>query len=163
MSKFSAAQIGKTALTLVIMTSVLGVAFGESAYRKACYLNFLALESFPTMNPLRRDKLVSQIEYEDEIGLKHRLFVFESPIDGEKSSCRVLVTDEDYRVTSSWNADRSDKLLNVGFMNHTNPPVLEIVRCNDDENALVCEHLCLHMGVLQSFQYKPSGSRVVAR
>ncbi|PQO27072.1 hypothetical protein [Blastopirellula marina] len=163
MSKFSAAQIGKTALTIVIMTGVLGVAFGESVYKKACYLNFLALESFPTMNPMQRDKLVSQIDYEDEIGLKHRLFVFESPIDEEKSSCRVLVTDEDYRVTSSWNADRSDKLLNVGFMDHTHPPVLEIVRCSDENNSLVCEHLCLHMGVLQSFEYKPTGSRVTAR
>ncbi len=163
MRKFSTAQIGKTVLTFVIMAGVLGVAFGESAYQKARYLNFLALESFPTMNPLQRDKLISQIDYEDEIGLKHRLFVFESPISKEKSTCRVLVTDEDYHVTSSWNADRTNKLLNVGFMDHTNPPVLEIVRCSDDKSALVCEHLCLHMGVLQSFEYKPNSRKVATR
>ncbi|RCS52911.1 hypothetical protein DTL42_08800 [Bremerella cremea] len=163
MRKFSTAQIGKTVLTFVIMAGVLGVAFGESAYKKACYLNFLTLESFPTMNPLQRDKLVSQIDYEDQIGVKHRLFVFESPTGKDKLACRVLVTDENYHVTSSWNADRKDKLLNVGFMQHSDPPVLEIVRCNEDKNALVCEHLCLHMGVLQSFEYKPSNTRVASR
>lgn len=163
MRNFSAAQIGKTVLTFVIMAGVMGVAFGQSAYEKVCYLNFLALESFPTMNPLQRDKLVSQLEYEDEIGLKHRLFVFESPTGKDKSTCRVLVTDENYHVTSSWNADRTDKLLNVGFMNHADPPVLEIVRCNEDKNSLVCEHLCLHMGVLQSYEYKSNKTRVASR
>lgn len=163
MRKLFTAQFGKTALTFVIMAGVLSVAFGESVYDKACYLNFLALESFPTMNPLQRDKLVSQIDYEDEIGLKHRLFVFESPVNNQKSTCRVLVTDENYNVTSSWNADRTNKLLNVGFMKHTSPPVLEIVRCSNASDSLSCEHLCLHMGVLQSFEYKPSKSHVIAR
>lgn len=156
MGSISPAKLGKSALTLAIMVGILGVGFGESLYEKACYLNFLALESFPTMNPFEREQLISQIDYEDESGLKHRLFVFETPIGEQMSSCRVVATDQDYRVTSTWNANRSDRLLNVGFMQHTDPPILELVRHTPDQSSLVCEHFCLNMGVLQNYDYQPT-------
>ncbi|MEW4455386.1 hypothetical protein AB1L30_22140 [Bremerella sp. JC817] len=155
MGNTSTAQFLKSSLTVIIMVGVLGVAFGESLYRKANYMTFLAIESFPTLNLLHRDKLVSENKFEDEGGMVHRLFVFESASSDAKNTCRVVVTDENYHVTSSWNADRDEKLLNVGFMEHTSPPVIEIVRHDASKRALVCEHLCLHMGVLQAYQYKP--------
>lgn len=155
MGKISPAQFAKSAITVVIMVGILGVAFGESLYRKANYVTFLTTESFPTMNPLHRDKLVSENSFTDEGGITHRLFVFESDATGGTTTCRVVVTNDDYHVTSSWNADRANKLLNVGFMEHTSPPVLEIVRHDSKKRALTCEHLCLHMGVLQAYQYRP--------
>ncbi|MBA2113269.1 hypothetical protein [Bremerella alba] len=163
MAKISTAQFAKSALTVVMMVGILGVAFGESVYRKANYVTFLTTESFPTMNPLHRDKLVSQNSFTDEGGIMHRLFVFESDAEGETTTCRVVVTDQDYQVTSSWNADRSNKLLNVGFMEHTSPPVLEIVRHDSTKRALTCEHLCLHMGVLQAYEYRPREDGPIAQ
>jgi len=163
MGKISPAQLAKSTLTVVIMVGILGVAFGDSLNRKANYVTFLTTESFPTMNPLHRDKLVSQNKFTDEGGVTHRLFVFESAASGGTTTCRVVVTDDDYHVTSSWNADRADKLLNVGFMEHTSPPVLEIVRHDTSKRALICEHLCLHMGVLQAYQYRPREERPVTR
>lgn len=154
MGKITPAQFAKSAVTILIMVGILGVAFGESLYRKATYVTFLTTESFPTMNPLYRDKLISENSYTDEGGIKHRLFVFEADAGDNATTCRVVVTDENYHVTSSWNADRSNKLLNVGFMEHTSPPVLEIVRHDTDTRSLTCEHLCLHMGVLQAYQYR---------
>lgn len=163
MGKISPAQFAKSAITVVIMVGILGVAFGDSLYRKASYVTFLTTESFPTMNPLYRDKLVSQNSFTDEGGIMHRLFVFESDGGDGTTTCRVVVTDQDYHVTSSWNADRSNKLLNVGFMEHTSPPVLEIVRHDSNKRALTCEHLCLHMGVLQAYQYRPRDKAVVTQ
>lgn len=163
MGKISPVQFAKSALTVVVMVGILGVAFGESVYRKATYATFLATESFPTMNPLYRDKLVSQNSFTDEGGITHRIFVFESDAGDNTTTCRVVVTDRDYNVTSSWNADRANKLLNVGFMEHTSPPVLEIVRHDSDKRALICEHLCLHMGVLQAYQYRPREKGPVTR
>ncbi len=129
MGKMTAAQFAKSAITVAIMAGILGVAFGESLAKKANYVTFMATESYPTMNLLHRDKLISENSFEDEGGYMHRLFVFESADSTEKkTTCRVVVTDENYHVTSSWNADRNEKLLNVGFMEHTSPPVLEIVR-----------------------------------
>lgn len=163
MGSISPAKLGKSALTIAIMVGILGVGFGESLYKKACYVNFLALESFPTLNPMHREHLITEIDYEDQSGLKHRLFVFETPVNDQVSSCRVVATDENYRVTSTWNADRNDKLLNVGFMQHTNPPVLELVRHTPDETALICEHFCLNMGVLQNYDYKSNKDAPVTR
>ncbi len=163
MGKISPAQFAKSAVTIAIMVGILGVAFGDSLYRKANYLTFLTTESFPTMNLLQRDKLVSQNSFTDEGGITHRLFVFESDAGSDTTTCRVVVTDEDYHVTSSWNADRSNKLLNVGFMEHTSPPVLEIVRHDSQKRALTCEHLCLHMGVLQAYQYRPRDKSIVTQ
>lgn len=163
MGKISPAQFAKSAITVVIMVGILGVAFGESLYHKANYVTFLTTESFPTMNPLHRDKLVSENSFTDEGGITHRLFVFESEGSGGTSTCRVVVTDENYHVTSSWNADRADKLLNVGFMEHTSPPVLEIVRHDSNKRALTCEHLCLHMGVLQAYQYRPRDKGILTQ
>ncbi|PQO36934.1 hypothetical protein C5Y96_07160 [Blastopirellula marina] len=163
MGKISPAQFAKSAITVVIMVGILGVAFGESLYRKANYVTFLTTESFPTMNLLYRDKLVSENSFTDEGGIKHRLFVFESEDHGGTSTCRVVVTDEDYHVTSTWNADRTNKLLNVGFMEHTSPPVLEIVRHDSNKSALTCEHLCLHMGVLQAYQYRPRDKSIMTQ
>lgn len=163
MGKISPAQFAKSAITVVIMVGILGVAFGESLYNKANYVTFLTTESFPTMNPLQRDKLVSQNSFTDEGGITHRLFVFESEGQDGTSTCRVVVTDAGYHVTSSWNADRANKLLNVGFMEHTSPPVLEIVRHDSNKSSLTCEHLCLHMGVLQAYQYRSHGKGMVTQ
>lgn len=150
----SAAQFLRSAATAIVMLGILGVAFGESVVDKANYWKFLAIESYPSFNLMDRDKLVSEKYFRDEGGAEHRVFVFESNPNGDQSTCRVVVTDENYRVTSSWNSNRVDRLLNVGFMEHTSPPVLEIVRHDSSRRELVCEHLCLHLGVLQAFSYQ---------
>ena len=154
MGKLSTAKLLKSLLTVTIVVGVLVLAFGESLHRKAIYISFLAVESFPTLNLFQRDKLVAENHFEDEDGVTHHLFVFESQNSDKKNHCRVVVTNDDYQVTSSWNADRDEKLLNVGFMEHTSPPVVEIVRHDEGKQSLVCEHLCLHMGVLQTFEYR---------
>lgn len=156
----SASQFMRSALTGLVLLGILGVAFGESVVQKANYWTFLTIESHPSFNPLKRDKLVSEKRFSDEAGVVHRVFVFESNPTNEKTTCRVVVTDDNFRVTSSWNSDRADRLLNVGFMEHTTPPVLEIVRHDSLRSELVCEHLCLHLGVLQAFSYQ-NGRAVV--
>ncbi|MBI1249649.1 hypothetical protein GC197_17630 [bacterium] len=165
MGKLSTANVLKSLLTVAIVVGVLVLAFGESLHRKATYLSFLAVESFPTLNLLKREMLVAQNQFEDEDGVRHHVFVFESESSqaDNKNHCRVVVTNDNYEVTSSWNADRDQKLLNVGFMEHTSPPVLEIVRHDERKQSLVCEHLCLHMGVLQTFEYRARNRPTVAR
>ena len=156
----SAAQFLRSAATAIVMLGILGVAFGESVMEKTNYWKFLVIESYPSFNLMERDKLISEKHFRDEAGTEHRVFVFESNPTGDKSTCRVVVTDKNYRVTSSWNSNRDDRLLNVGFMEHTSPPVLEIVRHDYSRRELVCEHLCLHLGVLQAFSYQ-SGNLLV--
>lgn len=150
----SANQYVRSALGGIVILGILGVAFGESVVQKANYWTFRTIEAYPTFNLLDRDKLVSEMRFYDEAGTAHRVFVFESNPTAAKTTCRVVVTDDNFRVTSSWNSDRVDRLLNVGFMEHTTPPVLEIVRHDSLKRELVCEHLCLHLGVLQPFSYK---------
>lgn len=154
MGSSNLAQLGRSALAAGIVLGILGVAFGESFLEKAAYWQFRAAEVYPSLSFRERDRLVTEKTYQTADGRLQRIFVFASTSGDDKQTCRVVVTDDKYRVVSSLSFDHPNRLINVGFMAHAQPPILEMVRHDVDQHRLICQHLTLDAGVLQSFHYK---------
>jgi len=154
MDQKSVRQPLRNAAAILALATLFLVGFGDDLLKQVNYWRFRAVESRIGVAFLNNEKLVSEKVYETEEGETQRLFVYESnSAHKSRKTCRILLTDANYRVLSSWDRDNSGELISIGLMTTVSPPVVEVVHRNEKQEVL-CEHLCMHQGVLHPYSFR---------